>query len=310
MADIYKTVYHKGNYVPFEQATLSIASAPVLYGLAVYTVINICKGSKGKLYGFRLADHYTRLKNSAQIMGFEPLENHLSFKQFEALIDELIVSNNINDDSLVRCCYYIDETLAGARMHGLKTAFSAFIYEYSQLLPASGAKACVSSWTRTSDAAIPSRAKVNGSYANSALLKNEALLNGYDEAIATDGHGHVTEGSVMNLFLVRDGVLITPDASTDILEGITRDSLLKLAGSLQMKHVERQVDRSELYIADEVFFCGSSASITPVINIDGRKISNGKIGPLTVKLQKEFATLQQGKNPAFSSWLTVLADRP
>jgi branched-chain amino acid aminotransferase len=174
------------------------------------------------------------------------------------------------------------------------------------LYPATGVHACVSSWQRTPDNAIPSRAKINGSYANATLMKNEALLNGYDEAIALDSQGHVTEGTVANLFLVRGGVLITPDQSADILEGITRDSVLKLAQKLGIPAQQRSIDRSELYVCDELFYCGSSARITPILSVDKRVVGSGSYGTITKKVAKSYEQLQMGKLPKFADWVTPL----
>src|SRR5690606_8823051 len=146
-----------------------------------------------------------------------------------------------------------------------------------EILSKDGIHCCISSWQRTADNAQPSRAKINGSYINASLMKNEAILDGYDEAIALDQHGHVSEGTVANLFIVRDGELITPDSATDILEGITRNSIIQLAKDLKIPVSQRSIDRSELYIADEVFMCGSSAQITPVLSVDKREIGTGSI---------------------------------
>jgi branched-chain amino acid aminotransferase len=147
---------------------------------------------------------------------------------------------------------------------------------------------------RNADNAIPSRAKVNGSYVNASLMKNEAILNGYDDAIAIDEHGHVSEGTVANLFVVRDGVLITPDQATDILEGITRSTLLTLARESNIPFAQRSIDRSELYMADELLFCGSSARVTPVLSVDKRLIGSGQIGPITQHLAQMYEAAQRG----------------
>ena len=184
---------------------------------------------------------------------------------------------------------------------------AAYIYPMGEILPRSGINVCVSSWTRNSDNAIPSRAKVNGSYANATLMKNEAILNGYDDAIALDTHGHVAEGTVANVFIVRNGTLVTPSASTDILEGITRDSIMRIARDAGIPVVERVIDRSELYIADEVFICGSSARIIPVLSVDKRPIANGAIGPVATSLLEKYRAAQNGSgSETYKEWLTAI----
>ncbi|CAN5395110.1 branched-chain amino acid transaminase [soil metagenome] len=310
MADFdYQTaeVFFRDSFVPFKEANVSIASSPVLYGLSIYTVFSVNWNEKDKkLYLFRMRDHYDRLINSARIMDFHSFIDEWSFKKFEETMLELLRRNKIEEDALVRVTVFIDELAAGTKIHGLKNSLSAYIYPMGEILPRSGIHACVSSWQRTADNAIPSRAKVNGSYINASIMKNEALLNGYDEAIAIDQHGHVAEGTVANLFIVRGGQLITPDTSTDILEGITRSSIISLAEKLNLTCLQRAIDRSELYIADEAFMCGSSARVTPVLSIDKRQLGSGKIGPLTERLMNEYEAAQKGTNNLFPGWLHAL----
>jgi branched-chain amino acid aminotransferase len=299
--------YFREDFVPFPEATLSLASSPVLYGLAVYTVLTYnWNEKKGTGYFFRLADHYKRLAESAKIMDFTPLEQLLSWADFENIARELVTRNNIHEDALLRATLFIDEQLAGTKMHGLKTSLSAFIYPMTDFLPPSGAHLGIASWRRTPDNAIPSRAKVTGSYANAALMKNEALQNGYDDAISLDEQGHVAESTVANIFMIRAGVLVTPHAGTDILEGITRDTLLQLARKLGIACEERNIDRSELYLADEVLVCGSSARITPVLSIDHRPIGAGRPGKLTQQLAKLYDEVTHGKLPDYATWRTPL----
>jgi len=164
---------------------------------------------------------------------------------------------------------------------------------------------CVSSWRRVADDAIPPRAKATGSYINSSLMKSEALLNGYDDCIALDHNGHVAEGAVANVFIVRKGILITPSESSDILEGITRNTVLRIAVELGIPTQIRTIDRSELYIADEVFFSGSSARIWPIVSIDRRVIGNAKQGVVTAQLAEAYAEVQNGKITLDRSWITT-----
>ena len=299
------TAFLRTDFLPMKDATISIASSPVLYGLSVYTVFAANWNEKHqKLYVFRLKDHYQRLINSAKIMDFHSFVDTWTFEKFQKIMQDLLEKNTIQEDVLVRVTVFIDEELAGTKLHGLKNSLSAFIYPLGQLLPKDGIKVCISSWERNADNAIPARAKVNGSYINASLMKNEALLNGYDDAIAVDQHGHISESTVANVFLVRSGTLITPDTATDILEGITRDSILQLANHLKIPTQQRTVDRSELYIADEVLLCGSSAGIVPAVSVDSRKIGSGKPGPITAKLANAFQSILHGDSSDFGHWLT------
>lgn len=305
MLDYKKTiVYFRDQWVPFNEANLSIASSPVLYGLSVYTVFNaIWNEDKKELNVFRLKDHYNRLCNSASIMDFENFEDKYSYEEFEKMMKELLHKNKVQENALVRVTLFIDELVAGTKINGLKNSMSAYVYPMGEILPKSGVNVCVSSWTRASDNMIPARAKVNGQYVNASLMKNEALQNGYDEAIALDASGHVSEGTVANLFIIRDGKLITPDMATDILEGITRSSIIEIANELGIEHEQRTIDRTELYIADEAFMCGSSANVTPILSIDKRKVGNGKIGKITKMISDEYSKIQKGENSRFAKWI-------
>lgn len=299
--------YFRGKFVDFDQANLSVASSPVLYGLSVYTVFNaIWDKDTKRLNIFRLEDHYRRLCNSAKIMDFQDFSKTCSYAEFKKIMLKLLSINKVQEDVLVRVTLFVDELVAGTRINGLKNSMSAYVYPIGEILPRAGIDVCVSSWTRASDNMVPSRAKVNGQYVNASLIKNEALRNGYDEAIVLDSLGHVTEGTVANVFLVRDGILITPDLSSDILEGITRRSVTEIADSLGIVCEQRVVDRTELYVADEVFMCGSSAHIIPVLSIDKRIVGNGKIGPITAQLAHNYKEVQFGRVPKFAKWLTKM----
>ena len=194
--------FFRDSFVPFKDANVSIASSPVLYGLSVYTVFSVnWNAAEKKHYIFRLKDHYQRLLNSAAIMDFNNFSSAWSYEKFEATMRELIQKNSLQEESvLVRATIFVDALIAGTKIHDLPHTFAAYVYPMGQILPRGGVNLCVSSWIRNSDNAIPSRAKVNGGYINSALMKNEALLNGYDDAIALDARGHVAEGTVSKYF--------------------------------------------------------------------------------------------------------------
>ena len=300
-------VYFRDKFVPFSEANVSVASSPVLYGLSIYTVFSVnWNDNHQKLYIFRLREHYDRLVKSARIMDFDSFAKDWSWEKFQKTMFELIKRNNIQENVLVRASVFIDELAAGTKIHGLKNSFSAYIYPMGEVLPRSGANMCISSWVRNADNSIPAKAKINGSYVNASLMKNEALLNGYDDAIALDHNGHVAEGTMANLFIVQGDKLATPDTSTDILEGITRDSLLEVAEKLGIKTQERSIDRTELYKAQEAFLCGTSALITPILSIDKRPINGGTVGPTTKRLAKAYQEILQGENKTYANWLTTV----
>lgn len=296
-------VYFGEHFVPFEDAHVSIASSPVLYGLSVYTVFSVnWNKEENRAYIFRMKDHFQRLVNSARIMDFDSFVRDWDYERFEATMLDLLKRNHIQEDVLVRVTVYIDELVAGTKIHGLKNALSAYVYPMGEILPLSGVNLCISSWVRNSDNSIPAKAKINGSYVNASLMKNEAILNGYDDAISLDHNGHVAESTVANLFIVRDGRLATPDTSTDILEGITRDSLLEMARQEGIPVEERSIDRTELYKAEEAFICGTSARITPILSIDKRPVGNGKPGVLTKRLSSLYESVQQSNEDKYKSW--------
>lgn len=290
----------RDSFVPFKDANVSIASSPVLYGLSVYTVFSVnWNEAEKKRYAFRLKDHYRRLVNSSAIMDFNRFAAAWPYEKFETTMRELVVRNNIaGEDVLVRVTVFVDALIAGTKIHDLPQSLSAYVYPMGQILPRAGINVCVSSWAHGSDNVVPSRAKVNGGYANNALIKNEALLNGYDDAIVLDAQGRVTEATVANLFIVRNGVLVTPGVSTDLLEGITRASVLAIARDAGIPVEERVVDRTELYIADEAFISGSSARITPILSVDKRVVGAASgtpvPGPITKLIAEQYEAAQKG----------------
>lgn len=302
--------YFRDGLVNFDEMNLSIASASVLYGLGVYTVFNcVWDAHNDQLWAFRLEDHYKRLCQSAKIMSFPDFEDQYSFSQFKNLLLNMIRVNKVKDNVLVRVSLFVDDTLSGTKTLGLKTSLAAFIYPAAPVYPSSGIHAGVSSWSRTPDNSIPARAKVHGNYVNASLAKNEALAAGYDEAILLDNQGQVAESTVTNICIVRDGVIISPAPSTDLLEGITVRTIETLAKYLDIPFVWRAIDRSELSIADEIFLTGSSAGVTPVLSVNKQRIGTGIIGSITSQLAKCYIDVRLGSVPEFHSWLTPIYDK-
>lgn len=306
MAKIYPRVFFGDKIIPLEEANLSIASSAVLYGLSVYTVFPICLTDENKLVGFRLKDHFKRLIDSARIIGIDGFEKEWDYPRFEKAVRLIVAAQPIKEDVFVRVTVHVDELVAGTRSRGLHTTLSIFIYEALPIVPQDGARLKTSVWRRIPDNAIPSRAKVNGAYVNSVLAKQDAIDSGYDDCIFLDGSGHVCELSAANIFLVRNGTLITPDTTSDLLEGINRRTVIEIAQDLKIPVSERSVDLTELYVADEIFACGTSAFIAPVKEVDARLVGNGKPGELTMKLRKIHTDVLHGKSNKHNSWLTVL----
>lgn len=302
MARIYDHAYFDGKIIPISDANLSIASSAVLYGLSVYTVFPVCKGDDA-LYGFRLKEHAKRLTNSARIIG---LDAEVTEEQLISAAKELMQVNRVDEDVFVRVTIHATDLVAGVRSRGLMTKLSIFVYEAACILPKEGARLKTSVWRRVPDYAIPSRAKVNGAYVNSVLAKQDALDSGYDDCIFLDVSGHVCELSAANIFLVRNGVLLTPGRASDILEGISRETVLELAKDLGIETCERTIDLTELYVADEVFACGTSALLTSVKEIDKRMIGSGEAGPITKRLQSLYADVQHGRAESYKHFLTEL----
>lgn len=285
MALPHSKVYFGDRLVDAQDATLGVATSAVLYGLSVYTVFPV-QVDGDRRTAFRLLDHYQRLVESCKIIGIDTFASQWSFERFIQATRDVIAANAPTDEVYVRATVHVDESIPGTRVRGLHTTVSIFLYDANPIVPQDGMRLKTSVWRRIPDYAIPSRAKVNGAYVNSVLAKQDAIDSGFDDCIFLDINGHVCELSAANIFLVRNGVLITPDVTSDILDGINRRTILTLAREEGMTVQERTVDLTELYIADEVFVCGTSAGVAPVYEIDGRAIGIKESGPVTLTLRK------------------------
>lgn len=286
MASIYKNAYFNAKVGSVEDAQLSIASAAVLYGLSVYTVFYVYHHDDAHR-AFKLRHHYDRLRSSAKIIGLEWVSD-LTYDRFKAVVSELIAANNPTEPVFVRATLHADGLVPGTRTRGVSTQLSMFVYAANPIIKPKGVRLKTSQWRRIPDNSIPSRAKVNGAYVNSVLAHQDALDAGYDDCIFLDQSGHVCELAAANIFMVREGKLITPDTSSDLLEGINRRAILELAAEAGIPVVERTVDLTELYIADEVFVCGTSAFVASVAEIDGRKL------PEETPITRQIAALHRG----------------
>ncbi|RMB77986.1 branched-chain amino acid aminotransferase [Rhodococcus sp. SBT000017] len=278
-------MYFGDRLVEAQDATLGVATSAVLYGLSVYTVFPV-QVDGDRRTAFRLLDHYRRLVESCKIIGIDTFASQWTFERFVQATRDVVAANAPTTEVYVRATVHVDESIPGTRVRGLHTTVSIFLYDANPIVPQNGMRLKTSVWRRIPDNAIPSRAKVNGAYVNSVLAKQDAIDSGFDDCIFLDINGHVCELSAANIFLVRNGVLVTPDVTSDILDGINRRTILTLAREEGLTVQERTVDLTELYIADEVFVCGTSAGVAPVYEIDGRAIGTKEIGPVTLTLRK------------------------
>ncbi|WP_322796977.1 branched-chain amino acid transaminase [Tepidiforma sp.] len=294
--------YFQGKIVPLSEAKIGVMTHAFNYGTAVF------EGIRGNwnpddqtTYLFRLREHFERLQQSAKIL---MLQMHDSVDRLCEIAVELVERSGYTEDVYLRPMVYLSSEQLGVRLHNLESDTLIFLTPFPAYLP-EVARCHTSTWRRVQDTGIPPRAKVTGIYVNSALAKTEANANGFDEAIMLNENGHVSEGSGENIFMVRHGKLITPTPADNVLEGITAKSVIELArNELGIELVEREIDRTELYIADEVFMTGTAAHLTPVVEVDRRPVGDGRIGPITSKLSALFYDCIRGKNEKYRKWCT------
>lgn len=294
--------YFQGNVVPLEQAKIGVMTHAFNYGTAVF------EGIRGNwnpddqtVHLFRLREHMERLTRSAKILTMEVRD---SVDRLCELAVEIVERSGFSEDVYLRPMVYLASEQLGVRLHNLQSDTLIFLTPFPAYLP-EVARCHTSTWRRVQDTGIPPRAKVTGIYVNSALAKTEANANGFDEAIMLNENGHVSEGSGENIFMVRDGKLITPTPADNVLEGITAKSVIELAtNELGVQLVQREIDRTELYIADEVFMTGTAAHLTPVVEVDRRSVGTGRPGPITSKLSELFYDCIRGKSEKYQNWCT------
>jgi branched-chain amino acid aminotransferase len=297
-------IWHNGRFIRWDEATIHVLSHVVSYGSSVFEGIR-CYSTPAGPAVFRLREHVRRMVDSARIYRMENLG--FSPAQLAEAMLELVRVNHMD------ACYIRPIVLRGygeVGVNPLKNPIDVYIacWEWGQYLGeealAEGVDVCVSSWTRLAPNTLPAMAKAGANYMNSQLIKMEALANGYTEGIALDAAGYVSEGSGENIFVVRDGKIHTPPLGASVLPGITRDAILTLARDLGIPLVEAIVPREMLYIADEVFFSGTAAEITPIRSVDRVLVGKGRRGPVAEKLQKEFFGIISGAKPDRHGWLT------
>lgn len=298
------TVYAGGRFQKYGDAKVGLLTHGLQYGTGCFEGIRgYWAPEERELFLILLRDHFERLMTSAKILTMTVPHT------VDDLVDvtiELCLRNRYETHVYVRPFIYKAAEDVGVRLHNVPDAFAIVPIPFTTYLDGSKSlNVCVSSWRRADDTMAPPRAKITGLYVNSALAKSEAVQNGYDEAILLSHDGHVAEGSAENLFLVRRGVLYTPDPSQNVLEGVTRRAIMDIArDELGVPTVERSIDRGELYAADEVFFTGTAVGICPVGSIDRRPVGDGAIGPMTRELRDRYERIVLGRDPRYESWLT------
>jgi branched-chain amino acid aminotransferase len=298
-----KYAFFNGEIVPIEQAQVSVMTNALNYGTGCFEGIRgYWVPEESQLMVFHLRAHLERLHRSCRILY---MQLAYSVDELYAITLDLLRREQFREDVYIRPLVYKSDPAIAVQMNGLTDSFTLFALGFGQYIAGSSVRACVSSWRRIDDNIIPSRAKASGAYINSALSKTEALLNGFDEAIVLGSDGHVAEASAANLFIVRDGTLITPPLTSDVLEGITRQVVARLAQErLGLTVVERPIDRTELYVADEAFFCGTGAEVKPIVEIDHRKVGTGAVGPIAAQLVALYADAVRGRLAEYRLWCT------
>ena len=295
-------VFFEGEFARYNDVKLGLMTHALHYGTGVFEGIRAYwNQKKEQLYLLQAVAHYERMKRSANVMR---MTLPYSTEELVNYTLEVLRKNQFKSDVYIRPLVYLSSEEIGVRLHNLNQSFFIYAIPFGNYVEVdSGIRCIVSSWRRVPDQSLPARAKITGAYANSALAKSEAVEGGYDEAIVLTIDGHVSEGSAENLFMVKDGTFITPPVTDDILEGVTRQLLIKvIKDELNVPVLERSIDRTELYTCDELLLCGTGAQISPVIEVDRRAIGDGKVGEFTQELQNIYFGAVRGESAKYRDW--------
>lgn len=303
--------FFEGKVVPIEEAKISIMTHAFNYGTGAFGGLRGYWNTEDEeLYVFRPYEHFERLLASAKML---LIDLPYSKDDLVNIALNLLQAENYQEDCYMRPLIYKSDPVIGVRLNDLSGEFALFAVPFGRYVSAEeGARVAVSSWRRVSDTSIPARGKFTGSYLNSAFAKTEALLNGFDEALVLNESGHISEGSAENVFIVRNRQIITPPISSDILEGITRLSVMHLLREeLGFEVIERTIDRTEFYVAEEAFFCGTGVQIAAIIEVDRRPVGKGVMGPIVHDLRDLFFDVVRGRHPGYKHWtVPVYASQP
>jgi branched-chain amino acid aminotransferase len=301
--DLPNYAYFKGKIVPYSEAKVGVLTHALNYGTAVFGGLRgYWNSEQEQLYVFRPFDHFRRFLDSSRLLDMDL--GHTPGSLTEVVMD-LLRKENYHRDIYIRPLAYKSDELIGVKLHGLTDDLSIVAMPMAKYISNdTNAHVTVSSWRRVDDNAIPARGKISGAYANSAFVKTDALRAGFDEAIVLTQDGHISEGSAMNIFMVRNGVLITPPATENILEGITRRTAIELAQEeMGLKVIERPIDRTEIYLCEELFMTGTAAEITAITRVDHRLVGTGVMGPITSHLRESFEEVVRGRFRKYAHWV-------
>jgi branched-chain amino acid aminotransferase len=299
--------YFEGNFVPMREAKVSIMTHAFMYGTATFEGIRAYwNADEQVLYGVKIREHVERIRRSCRILLMDDVP---SVDELTGLVVETVRRNGFRQDVYIRPSFYKSTQAIGVRLHHLEHQLYIIAVPFGNYIDTdAGVRMMTSSWRRNADEALPARGKIVGGYVNMAFQKSEAELNGYDEAVVLTPDGHVNEASAANLFVVRDGVALTPPVSDDILEGVTRKAMFELLAAEGIPIEVRSIDRSELYIADEMFLCGTGVQVSPVVEVDHRPIGSGEVGPIGRLVRDRYFDAVRGRIPAYRHWLTPIPE--
>src|ERR1700675_1602064 len=295
-------VFHEGEFARYHDVRLGLMTHALHYGTGVFEGIRAYWNTKQEqLHLLQAPAHFDRLRRSANVMRFTV---PYSTEELVNLTVEGLRRNQFKSDVYIRPLLFTSSEEIGVRLHNLDHSFFIYAIPFGNYVEIeAGIRCMVSTWRRVPDQSLPARAKITGSYAQSALAKSEAVESGFDEAIVLTVDGHVSEGSAENLFMFREGTFFTPPVTDDILEGVTRTLIINLIkDELGLPVVERSIDRTELYTCEELLLCGTGAQISPVVEVDRRPVGNGKVGEFTQELQNIYFGAVRGDSPKFKDW--------
>jgi len=296
-----KFVWFDGKLVKDEDAKVSVMTHAIHYGTSVFEGLRGYWNSKN-LYIFRLDDHIKRFRNSGKVYS---ISLKFTDKEIAEAIIQLCKKNNVRQSCYIRPFYFVSRY--GINLHvteNTPTHTAIVMFPFGELFNRNGIRVGISSWRRIHDISTPPLAKMGGNYLNSILATQECKRNGYDEAILLDNLGNISEAPGENIFMVRDGKLLTPPPSSSTLEGITKDSVIQIANDLGYKTIEREIPRTEIYFADEIFLTGTAAEISPIISVDGKKVGTGKPGEITRRIRMSYSDITMLRSKKYSKWLT------
>jgi branched-chain amino acid aminotransferase len=299
------TCYFEGQFVQLKDAKISIMTHAFMYGTATFEGIRAYwNEDQGRLYGLKVREHVERIRQSCRILLMKDVP---SVDELTRLILETVRRNGFREDVYIRPSFYKSTKAIGVRLHDLDNELCIVTLPFGNYIDtANGVRLMTSSWRRNADEALPARGKITGGYVNMAFQKSEAELNGFDEAVVLTAGGHVNESSAANIFVIRDGVALTPPVSDDLLEGVTRKALVELMTNEGIPTAERSIDRSELYVADEIFVCGTGVQVSPVIEVDHRPVGSGEVGPIGRLVRDRYFDAVRGNLSAYKHWLTPI----